>query len=613
MISYLYKRGQRYYYRQRVPAGLVRHLKQKYLYVSLRTSRYGEAKRRVRVLQAQTEQLFTTISLNMLSESEIQQIIKKYKDTILDGLYQHRERGNSHVNVLRSRSPWDMTEDFDTDWFESPHACDIFMEKVIALMPFVAAPNLEAHTAVLKFTIAHYQRMVAAYKSSLSTGHLDEVTREKTDHLIKDNNLAVNIPAMNEKPTADYNRLARALLRAQIDVCQVEIERLQGEDPEYDRLRREELAKPNKLLSELCADILTEQQASTKRTSWMKVNQHHQALLRVMEDKPLRNYTERDIRTAAETVKKWPKKAATTKGLDGIPAADIVKRTDLGEPISYNMIKARLTQLCSTFKRALELDLIDRNPCPPLSKLLPVGKQQRIDDKGELIDGDRHLPWSNQELLSLLGTSYFSKAVHRVRAPENFWLPVLAILTGCRLNELAQLYCDDLLQSEDGLWLMRITRDAKRKQDTKNDNSVRRVPIHRQLIGLGLLRYRDWIESQGHERLFPNLPYFPTVENFSNGFSKRIGHHFKRHVSWGDPNQPKTFHGLRSTFIQTLRDRNGVHEEHIRYLVGHAAQHKMTAHYGGAKPVSVLDKHLQSLDYGIDFVRLLGRWEPPKK
>jgi hypothetical protein len=32
--------------------------------------------------------------------------------------------------------------------------------------------------------------------------------------------------------------------------------------------------------------------------------------------------------------------------------------------------------------------------------------------------------------------------------PHRFWLPVLGLLTGCRLEELCQLYLDDIRQIE---------------------------------------------------------------------------------------------------------------------------------------------------------------------
>jgi len=52
--------------------------------------------------------------------------------------------------------------------------------------------------------------------------------------------------------------------------------------------------------------------------------------------------------------------------------------------------------------------------------------------------------------------------------------------------------------------------------------------------------------------------------------------------------------------------------EQLRYLVGHAPQHAMPAHYGGRPKGALLNEHMQRLDYGIDLVGILGRWDPPK-
>jgi hypothetical protein len=92
------------------------------------------------------------------------------------------------------------------------------------------------------------------------------------------------------------------------------------------------------------------------------------------------------------------------------------------------MPKSRLTQLNSTFKKAVDKGWIDRPPCPKWR----FPKDQQVNDIGELENFDRHLPWSNDEILTLLETSYFKKSTHRFWTPENFWLPILALFTGCR-------------------------------------------------------------------------------------------------------------------------------------------------------------------------------------
>lgn len=609
--SYLTRRGQRYYFRMRVPADLFCYLQQRYISASLRTSRYDQAKRRVRVILRDIEQMFTTLRMGMLTDKQIEIIFKNLKDKILGGLYKHRERGSNFLEAACPR-----------------HEVEPLLENPTLLRYMFASDEISPPDHV-DSVIEYLNDRINVHKTELRSGRFKWRTRSKVYEVINDHDLPVELPPENYinlpaeyyglpgtseptyedegwkmQPPADFNRIARTLLRTEIDILGIEIERLQGTDTSYDKQRRQELAKPNKLLSEVLDIILIEQKQATKKTAWSKVEQHHTALLRILGDKPIRNFNEQDILRAGEIVKAWPKKASSTSGLNHLSPEDIIKRTDLGEPLKPNTCKSRLTQLNSIFKRALEKGWIDRSPCPRW-RFQP---DQQVNDRGELESADNHKPWSTNEIQRLLYTSYLQKPAHRLKTPENFWLPILALFTGCRLNELAQLYCDDILQDDEGYWVIRIVANKSRRQGTKNSNSIRRVPVHRMLINLGLLQYRDWI-AKDNERLFPRLPYCTTNENFSNSWSKRFGHHAKRHMTWDDPDQSKVFHGFRATFIQTMRDRNGVHMENINYLTGHAPQHKMADRYAGRKPTDVLDKHLQKLDYGVDFMDRLGHWD----
>jgi hypothetical protein len=76
---------------------------------------------------------------------------------------------------------------------------------------------------------------------------------------------------------------------------------------------------------------------------------------------------------------------------------------------------------------------------------------------------------------------------------------------------------------------------------------------------------------------------------------------------WDDPQKRKVFHGFRSTFIRTLRDENGLMMEQIAYTTGHAPQQKMVASYAGTPILPLLQEFINKLDYGIDFVGMLGR------
>lgn len=94
-----------------------------------------------------------------------------------------------------------------------------------------------------------------------------------------------------------------------------------------------------------------------------------------------------------------------------------------------------------------------------------------------------------------------------------YWLPLLAMFTGARLNELGQLRPSDILKvpyvDRDGneleAWCIRIVADKAEGLKLKNAWSARRVPIHPDLIRFGFLTYVEAAREAGQSRIFPEL------------------------------------------------------------------------------------------------------------
>jgi integrase len=84
-----------------------------------------------------------------------------------------------------------------------------------------------------------------------------------------------------------------------------------------------------------------------------------------------------------------------------------------------------------------------------------------------------------------------------------YWLPLLGIYTGARMNEICQLYLSDI-KSVNGIDCIHI-QSAHEDQRLKNPSSERLVPIHSRLIELGFIEYVSNQRSTGHLRLFPEL------------------------------------------------------------------------------------------------------------
>lgn len=149
-----------------------------------------------------------------------------------------------------------------------------------------------------------------------------------------------------------------------------------------------------------------------------------------------------------------------------------------------------------------------------------------------------------------------------------FWFPLIGLLSGMRLDEIAQLRICDLRQDDDTKrWYFDIDRTGGRS--IKTGSSIRHVPMHRELKRIGLLKYREALLKRG-----ANLesPLWPEVEaegerTRSSAWSKWFGRYLRS--TCGVTDSTKVFHSFRHTFKRMTRDA-GISEEMHDALTGHS-------------------------------------------
>ncbi len=171
-------------------------------------------------------------------------------------------------------------------------------------------------------------------------------------------------------------------------------------------------------------------------------------------------------------------------------------------------------------------------------------------------------PFTPDELRRLFSTEGF--ASRTFENPYEYWLMLLGQYTGARLGELCQLNLVDFVRVE-GVECIEITDDHP-EQTLKNSNAKRLVPVHSELISLGLLRFVERQRKAGASRLFPELRLAPTT---SHEASKWFGR-FRRRAGLTEK-QTTVFHSFRHGFITTLLD-DGVSEHQVAPIVGHEAK-----------------------------------------
>jgi hypothetical protein len=89
-------------------------------------------------------------------------------------------------------------------------------------------------------------------------------------------------------------------------------------------------------------------------------------------------------------------------------------------------------------------------------------------------------PWEPEELKALFGSPiYLEEGARPVggKGEAAYWLPLLALFSGARLNELAPLCADDVkLDTVSGVRFITVIDDAEAGRSVKTDSSVRAVP-----------------------------------------------------------------------------------------------------------------------------------------
>lgn len=196
-------------------------------------------------------------------------------------------------------------------------------------------------------------------------------------------------------------------------------------------------------------------------------------------------------------------------------------------------------------------------------------------------------PFTDDDLRLLFGTAIYKDKDYA--HDWQYWLPLLGLYTGARLEELCQLKGDDFKVS-DGCHYIDIHGEGDVHNRVKTPSSVRKIPVHSELLKLGIL---DKVNMRSRDSFLFDLRRVNT--NLGHVPSKWFGGY---KASLGLPKGTKVFHSFR----HTLRDKltlSGVPNEHIRELLGHEQIGETFGRYGSSIPVSVLAESLEKLHFPL--------------
>jgi integrase len=234
-----------------------------------------------------------------------------------------------------------------------------------------------------------------------------------------------------------------------------------------------------------------------------------------------------------DAVRGLPKNLGKVKALRGLSVLEAIEK---GKELGLHTIGPKtindsyVANLRSLFKWAVKKKWITESPLPDedavVDRVAPEEKRDPFSDE-QLETIFCSEPWVS-------GGSEAAKAIH-------YWGPLIALYMGLRRGEIAQLRVTDF-STVDKTPIMAVAADAGIDGRTgKTGNAHRRLPVHPELVRLGLLQFVNdqratkqdlWLDERAdvHGKWGDALSdWFTRLLDQKNITGKRLGMHSFRH------------------------------------------------------------------------------------
>lgn len=331
---------------------------------------------------------------------------------------------------------------------------------------------------------------------------------------------------------------------------------------------------PTNLLSEVVQAYCNERDAGNnwRPKSAAEFRVMFDELIEILGDVPIASITKQAARQYKEILRQLPPHFRKKPEYSGHTIKEIAALKPT-ETLSAKTINKRLQSVSAMFKWAKNNGYCADNPFEGLSVKLKAKAADRRD------------PFTDEELERIFGNHGFVKP--NSSRPNRYWIPIVALYTGARLEEVAQLHIEDI-RDVDRHWCIDI--NDKLEKRVKSPGSKRLVPLSEELINLGFLDFVESQRAQGEERLFPELD--GERDGYGQSFQKWFG---REKDKVGFPKRIKSFHSLRHTFIDRLRNL-GIDEAKLAALVGHTNS-SITSTYGQGYHIAQLHEVVNKLRF----------------
>lgn len=573
-----------YHFRRAVPLDLRQSFGRTELTMSLRSANPAEAGNRARHAYLASEQLFANVRLSpMLSDADLARLVQDFYATVLDRENQLRLLGrltmDDHQRQARAEHWKEISErtrrDLATNNFRSAD-----MVAASAIKKHGLSGSLQDHEiaqvqqAMLRGGIDLADALRARYDGDFTYLPKDPLlTKELTKH-------------PPTEPDAQFKPDSGPAVSP-------------GSQQSERQPKNGSTGHPIGENFEFVAD--TFRQTQLRRKVWenqtaLQARKTYALFAETAGNRPLAQYDRGDAVGFKNLLQDLPADYGKAAKYREMAAAEIVistKDQDVTR-LSPRTVQRHIAALSTLWESVIEAGEIGTN----IFAGFKFAATKKANEQREM--------WPEDKLNALFATPVWagchsadrrSKPGNQVIKDEKFWLPLIAVFSGMRQEELCQLQLSDIRQ-EGGIWVFDVNSDSDRK--VKTGESIRLVPIHSILIKAGFLRYVEGQRAVDQELVFSQLKRGGADQRLGHNFSKWFTR-YRREVGLYRPDM--NFHSFRHS-ATTFMQWSGVLEQIIDKVTGHVRQGE-TARYTKNFKIEQLRDAIEGIQPKIDLSHLI--------
>ena len=327
-------------------------------------------------------------------------------------------------------------------------------------------------------------------------------------------------------------------------------------------------------------------------------------VIELLGDKPINEYTILDGRDYRNSLLKTPKNRKRVKRYKDFTLLELHK---MDIPKEDKMSFDNQTKLISRMTSCWNF-FVDEFP-EYVSENVFKSKSVRVNPVRRK---DRKQHFTEDELRHIFNPKTYLPAIfdnptgrgNNIHYPY-YWIPILAILTGCRLEELCMMRVQDIVKLN-GVWVYKIREDGLETR-VKNSYSERDIPLHSVLRDtLNFIGYVSYVKKLGHERIFYELPKNGSV--YHKNVSKFFNQKYLKKIGVKDGVRKVSFHSFRHNVETHLTNQN-VNSRFINFNQGHSQKDIGGSVYmKGVKPEVLLKECVDKIQFDIEWEQLKIKW-----